>query len=144
MAIYPTNKYMNPEDIMAMQELAAMDDPTARMEALGGMQRMASGMGQYKAPQERSNGRVVGLNSPMEGLGAMGQQLVGAYMNKQLMDRYGQILDKNNQDRSMAAQRIASRYFPQALRNAQGAVVQSYPVDVQTGSNGAPLDYYGF
>lgn len=126
MAGIPMNKYMNPEDILAMQELAGIDDPDARMGALGGMQRMASAMGQYKAPQERSNGRVVGLTSPMEGLGAMSQQLVGASMNRQLMDKYGQILDQNNMDRRNAAQRIGSKYLVDALRN------------------GMPLGDYGF
>ena len=131
-----------------MQEMAAIDDPDARMASYGGMQRMASGMGQYKAPQERSNGRVVGLNSPMEGLGAMGQQLAGAYMNKQLRDQYGSSLDKNNADRSGAAGRIGAKYLVGALRGQQPGGAQAFPV---AGQNPAmqneltpyEMDYYG-
>lgn len=138
MAAIPMNKYMTPEDIANMQELAGIDDPDARIAAYGGMQRMASNMGQYKAPQERSNGRVVGLTSPLEGLGAMGQQLAGAYMNKGLMDKYGSILDQNNLDRRNAASKIGSRYLVNALR---GPAAQSFPVANQNPAVTSDLPY---
>jgi hypothetical protein len=73
-------------------------------------------------------------------------------MNKNLMDKYGAIMDKNNQQRISAAQMLAD-----ALRRAPAAgaatpgTAQSYPVTPQSPAVTTPItsytpheiDYYG-
>jgi hypothetical protein len=132
--------------------LAGIEDPNDRMNTMAGMQRYANMLPQMGQIRERSNGRVVGRTSAMEGLGQMGSQLAGAYMNKELMDKYGAIMDKNNQQRISAAQMLADalRRTPAAGAAAPG-VAQAYPVASQTPANGREIpaytpheiDYYG-
>lgn len=161
----PMNSYISPEQA-AM--LAGIEDPDSRMSTMGGMQRFANMLPQMNQIKERSNGRVVGRTDPMEGLAQMGSQMAGAYMNKGLMDKYGQIMDANNKQRQEAAMAIARAY---ALRNAgqpgavnapgaspnvaqpgmNSSVAQAFPVAPQTPTNGRELpaytpheiDYYG-
>jgi hypothetical protein len=145
----PMNGYLTPEQA-AM--LAGIEDPNDRMNTMAGMQRYANMLPQMGQIRERSNGRVVGRTSAMEGLGQMGSQLAGAYMNKELMDKYGAIMDKNNQQRISAAQMLAEalRRAPAAGAAAPG-VAQAYPVASQTPANGREIpaytpheiDYYG-
>jgi hypothetical protein len=145
----PMNGYLTPEQAAAM---AGIEDPGERMNTLGGMQRFANMLPQMNQIKERSNGRVVGRTDPMEGLAQMGSQLAGAYMNKNLMDKYGAIMDKNNQQRISAAQMLADalRRTPAAGAAAPG-VAQAYPVASQTPANGREIpaytpheiDYYG-
>jgi hypothetical protein len=121
------NSYLTPEQA-AM--LAGIEDPNERMNTMGGVQRMANMLPQMNQIKERSNGRVVGRTSPMEGLAQMGSQLAGAYMNKDLMTEYGEIMNKNNKQRMDAAVMIAD-----ALRKAPKAgevpgSAQSFPVDM--------------
>jgi len=147
--VIPMNGYLTPEQA-AM--LAGIEDPNDRMSTMGGMQRFANMLPQMNQIKERSNGRVVGRTDPMEGLSQMGSQLAGAYMNKSLMDKYGSIMDANNQQRMNTAKMIA-----EALRRAPAAgaatpgVAQSYPVTPQSPPVTAPMtsytpheiDYYG-
>lgn len=106
------NQYLTPE---AAAQLAGIEDPEDRMMTMAGVQGFANALPGAGRIQERSNGRVVGRTSPMEGLGQMGSQLAGAYMNKQLMDKYGSIMDQNNESRMSTARMIA-----EALRRAPG------------------------
>jgi hypothetical protein len=142
----PMNGYLTPEQA-AM--LAGIEDPSDRMSTMGGMQRFANMLPQMNQIKERSNGRVVGRTDPMEGLAQMGSQLAGAYMNKNLMDKYGAIMDANNKQRMSTAQMIA-----EALRRAPAAgaatpatpatpgSAQSYPVAPQSPAVTAPLYQY--
>lgn len=110
MAAFPTNSYITPEQAAMM---AGIEDPQARMNTFGGMQNFANAMPAMARIKERDNGRVVGRTSPMEGLGQLSSQLASAYMNKDLMDRYGAIMNDNNQSRMTTARMIA-----EALRRA--------------------------
>lgn len=145
----PMNNYLTPEQAAMM---AGIEDPADRMATMRGMQGFANMLPQMNQIKERSNGRVVGRTDPMEGLAQMGSQLAGAYMNKNLMDKYGAIMDKNNQQRQDTAMAIARAY---ALRNAGqpggSGVAQSYPVAPQSPANlreipaltPYEIDYYG-
>jgi hypothetical protein len=145
----PMNGYLTPEQAAAM---AGIEDPNDRMNTMAGMQRYANMLPQMNQIKERSNGRVVGRTDPMEGLSQMGSQLAGAYMNKNLMDKYGAIMDANNKQRMSTAQMIA-----EALRRAPAAgaavpgTAQSYPVSPQNPAIAREIpaytpheiDYYG-
>jgi hypothetical protein len=158
MAGVPMNSYLTPEQAAAM---AGIEDPNDRMNTMSGMQRFANMLPQMNQIKERSNGRVVGRTDPMEGLAQMGSQLAGAYMNKNLMDKYGAIMDANNQQRMNTAKMIA-----EALRRAPAlgaatpagsatpatpGVAQAYPVAPQNPSVSREIpaytpheiDYYG-
>ena len=147
--VIPMNGYLTPEQAAMM---AGIEDPGERMNTLGGMQRFANMLPQMNQIKERSNGRVVGRTDPMEGLAQMGSQLAGAYMNKSLMDKYGAIMDTNNQQRMSTAKMIADalRRAPAAGAAAPGTA-QSYPVTPQSPPVTAPMtsytpheiDYYG-
>lgn len=116
-------QYMSPEDA---QRLAEMGDPQEQIDAMGGMQRFANNsMGMQQLPQY-GNGRVIGRNSPMEAVGGMAQQMAGAYMNKELADKYGAILNQGNKNRGAASAMIVN-----ALRKAQIGGAE-------------PLDYAGY
>ena len=115
-------QYMSPEDA---QRLAEMGDPQEQIEAMYGLQRQANNMGMQQLPQY-GNGRVIGRNSPMEAVGGAAQQIAGAYMNKQLADKYGDILKQGNANRGNAAGMIVN-----ALRKAQMGGAE-------------PLDYAGY
>ena len=143
------NSYITPEQA-AM--LAGIEDPKDRMNTMGGMQQFANMLPAMSRIKERDNGRVVGRTSAMEGLGQMGSQIAGAYMNKQLMDKYGAIMDKNNASRSQTALLIA-----QALRGAgqqpgttqaqpnpaqAKPVAQAFPVNMQSNIRTNPMDPY--
>lgn len=138
----PMNSYITPEQAAAM---AAIEDPKDRMNTFGGMQNFANALPAMNRIKERDNGRVVGRTSAMEGLGQMGSQLAGAYMNKNLMDQYGAMMDKNNASRSNTALMIA-----QALRKAPpggapaapGAAIPGNP-NLPTGLTPYEVDYYG-
>jgi hypothetical protein len=139
----PMSSYISPEQA-AM--LAGIEDPKDRMNTMGGMQTMANMLPAMGRIKERDNGRVVGRTSAMEGLGQMGSQLAGAYMNKSLMDKYGAMMDKNNASRSQTALLIA-----QALRGAGGQPgaapaqpggAQAFPVNMQNPDVTYPLDPY--
>lgn len=112
----PMNTYMTPEQAAASADsaaaLAGIEDPQERMRTMGGMQQFANQLPQMNRIKERDNGRVVGRASMMEGLGQMGSQLAGAYMNKQLMDKYGSMMDDNNAARINAARIFALRGQP--------------------------------
>lgn len=150
----PMNSYISPEEA-AM--LAGIEDPKDRMNTMGGMQQYASMLPAMGRIKERDNGRVVGRTSGMEGLGQVASQMAGAYMNKNLMDKYGSIIDKNNSSRKDAALTLARAY---ALRNAgqpgatpvQPGGAQAFPVNMQNPATVTPLpaglnpyevDYYG-
>lgn len=145
----PMNNYLTPEQAAMM---AGIEDPADRMATMRGMQGFANMLPQMNQIKERSNGRVVGRTDPMEGLAQMGSQLAGAYMNKNLMDKYGAIMDANNKQRMSTAQMIAEalRRTPAAGATAPG-VAQAYPVASQTPANGREIpsltpheiDYYG-
>lgn len=100
----PMNSYLTPEQAAAM---AAIEDPKDRMNTFGGMQQYATQLPMMNQIRERNNGRVVGRTSAMEGLGQMGSQIAGAYMQKQLMDKYGSIMDANNKSRQAVALQLA-------------------------------------
>lgn len=102
-------QYMSPEDI---QQMAEMDDPEMRMNALAGKQRMADRMATKQLDTQRSVNGVAGRISPLEALGNVATNAAGAYMQNDLAKQYGGILDKNNQQRGGYAKRIA-----EALRN---------------------------
>lgn len=152
MAALPMNNYLTPEQAAMM---AGIEDPSERMNTMGGMQRFANMLPQMNQIKERSNGRVVGRTDPMEGLAQMSSQLAGAYMNKNLMDKYGAIMDANNKQRQDTAMAIARAY---ALRNAgqptaatPATPATASPVTPQTPAAATPLtsytpyeiDYYG-
>jgi hypothetical protein len=134
----PMNSYLSPE---AAAMMAGIEDPKDRMNTMGGMQTFANQLPAMNRIKERDNGRVVGRTSLMEGLGQAGSQIAGAYMNKQLMDKYGALMDKNNASRQDAALRIA-----QALRRPDagaqpGAVAPS--AAMPSGLTPHEVDYYG-
>jgi hypothetical protein len=148
----PMNQYITPEQAAMM---AGIEDPKDRMNTMGGMQAYANALPAMGRIKERDNGRVVGRTSAMEGIGQLGSQLAGAYMNKNLMDKYGAMMDKNNASRSQTALLIA-----QALRGAgqpgaaqaQPGSAQAFPVNMQNPAMSTPLpsgmtpyelDYYG-
>ena len=143
----PMNSYLTPEQAAAM---AAIEDPKDRMNTMGGMQNFATQLPMMNRIQERNNGRVVGRTSAMEGLGQMGSQIAGAYMQKNLMDKYGAIMDANNKSRQEVALALARA---SALRNAPtGTPAQSFPVSnpnprvsvpLPTGMTPYEVDYYG-
>lgn len=120
------NKYMNVDDIAAMQEMASMDDPEARIESMAGLQGLANRTGGIKKLGEYGNGRVIGANSPLEALGGIAQNAMGAYMQKDLASKYGGILDKANAARGNAAGKIGSKYVVDALRKNQIPGVESF------------------
>jgi hypothetical protein len=134
------NSYITPEQAAMM---AGIEDPSMRMNTFGGMQNFANQLPQMGRIKERDNGRVVGRTSPLEGLGQVASQFAGAYMNKQLMDKYGAIMDKNNEGRMSTARLIA-----EALRRAPGGApaapgaAQSFPVNMQNPAQTFPLDPY--
>lgn len=117
------NKYMNVDDLAAMEEMARIDDPQARIDSLGGLQGLASGM-RSKGPKERDNGRVVGAISPLETIGGIAQNAAGAFMNKSLADKYGGILDANNAARGTAAKNIVN-----ALRRTKNPAESGFDSD---------------
>lgn len=137
----PMNSYISPEEA-AM--LAGIEDPKDRMNTMGGMQTMANMLPAMGRIKERDNGRVVGRTSAMEGLGQVASQMAGAYMNKNLMDKYGSIMDKNNASRSDAALRIARalRGAGQPGAPAQPGGAQAFPVTMQNPAVTYPLDPY--
>ena len=137
----PMNSYITPEQA-AM--LAGIEDPKDRMNTMGGMQTMANMLPAMGRIRERDNGRVVGRTSAMEGLGQMGSQIAGAYMNKSLMDKYGAIMDKNNEGRMSTARLIAEalRKAPPGGAQAQPGAAQSFPVNMQNPAMSYPLDPY--
>ena len=112
------NKYLTPEDMAAAQEMAGIDDPEARIDSMAGLQGLANSM-RVKNLQQYGNGRVIGATSPLDAIGGVAMNAAGAYAQKSLADKYGSILDKNNLDRVGAAKMLASKYLPNALRNAQ-------------------------
>lgn len=120
------NKYMNPDDIAAMQEMAGMDDPEARIESMAGLQGLANRTGGIKRLGEYGNGRVIGANSGLEAIGGIAQNALGAYMQKDLATKYGSILDKANQGRANAAGKIGSKYMVDALRQNKIPGVESF------------------
>lgn len=147
----PMNSYITPEQAAMM---AGIEDPKERMATFGGMQGFATQLPAMNRIKERDNGRVVGRTSAMEGLGQMGSQLAGAYMNKQLMDKYGAIMDKNNEGRMSTARLIAEalRKAPTPGAQAQPSGAQVFPVNMQNPATATPLpaglnpyeiDYYG-
>lgn len=97
-------QYMSPEDI---QQMAEMDDPEMRMNALAGKQRMADRMVAKQLDTQRSVNGVAGRISPLEALGNVATNAAGAYMQNDLAKQYGGILDKNNAQRGGYAKRIA-------------------------------------
>jgi hypothetical protein len=119
------NKYMNVDDIAAMEEMARIDDPQARIDTLSGMQGLANSM-RVKGLPERGNGRVIGATSPLEALGGVASNAMGAYMNKSLADKAGGILDANNAARGNAASKIGSKYMVNALRNNKIPGLESF------------------
>lgn len=144
----PMNSYITP-DQAAM--LAGIEDPKDRMNTFGGMQTMANMLPAMNRIKERDNGRVVGRTSAMEGLGQMGSQIAGAYMNKNLMDKYGAIMDKNNEGRMSTARLIAEALRSagqpsptQAQPNPAQArpVAQAFPVNMQSNVRTYPIDPY--
>lgn len=122
------NKYMSPDDIAAMQEMASMDDPEARIDSMSGLQGMANGMKVNKLG-EYGNGRVIGANSPWEAVGGIAKNAMGAYMQKDLADKYGGILDKANAARGNAAGKIGSKYMVDALRNNKLPGIEAFQQD---------------
>ncbi|CAB5223174.1 hypothetical protein UFOVP381_3 [uncultured Caudovirales phage] len=138
----PMNQYLTPEQAAMM---AGIEDPSMRMNTFGGMQTFANQLPAMNRIKERDNGRVVGRTSAMEGLGQMGSQLAGAAMQKNMMDKYGAIMDKNNQGRMDTARLIA-----EALRRAPaggasaapGAAIPGNP-NLPTGLTPYEVDYYG-
>lgn len=132
------DQYLSPE---AAAELAGINDPEMEMLALNPMAQTAKGL-QGIRPMERSNGRVVGATSPLEAIGAAGANIAGAYMNKQLMDKYGGIMGKNADARKGAARKIAGHYYADALRKSgtPDYAAQSYPVDPQSAAEMYPLE----
>jgi hypothetical protein len=118
------NQYLTPEQAATM---AGIEDPSMRMNTMAGMQTFANQLPAMNRIKERDNGRVVGRTSMMEGLGQMGSQLAGAAMQKNMMEKYGAIMDKNNQGRMDTARLIA-----EALRRApaggQPGGAQAFPV----------------
>ena len=111
------NKYMTPEDLANAEAMAGIDDPEARMDSMAGLQGMANGM-RVKGLNQYGNGRVIGATSPLDALGGVAMNAMGAYAQKGLADKYGSILDKNNMDRMGAARKLSSKYLPNALRTA--------------------------
>jgi len=102
-------QYMTPEQI---QQLAEMDDPEARMNAMSGKQLMADRMYAKPLQTDRSVNGIAGRISPFEALGNVATNAAGAYMQNDLAKQYGGMLDKNNAQRGDYAKRIA-----QALRS---------------------------
>lgn len=155
------SKYMSPEEIAAMAKIAGIEDPAMRMNTFSGMQSYANQLPQMGAIRERSNGRVVGRTSPMEGLGQLGSQLAGAYMSKNLMDKYGSIMDANNQQRMSVAQMMIDELrknrqpsqaaVPGAAPTPNSPVAQSFPIAPQSPAQMREIpaltpyeiDYYG-
>lgn len=137
----PMNSYLTPEQAAMM---AGIEDPKDRMNTFGGMQQFANMLPAMNRIKERDNGRVVGRTSAMEGLSQMGSQLAGAYMNKQLMDKYGAIMDKNNEGRMSTARLIAEalRKTPAPGTQAQPGGAQAFPVNMQNPAVTYPLDPY--
>jgi hypothetical protein len=119
------NKYMNVDDISAMEEMARIDDPQARIDSMQGLQGLANGM-RMKSLPERGNGRLIGATSGLEALGGIAQNVTGAAMQKGLADKYGSILDQNNAARGNAASKIGSKYMVNALRQNQIPGVESF------------------
>lgn len=144
-----TNKYVSPEEIAAMAKIAGIEDPSMRMNTYAGLQNFANQMPAMGAIRQRDNGRVVGRTSAMEGLGQLGSQLAGAYMNKQLFDKYGSIMDANNQQRTNVAQMIIDELRKNRQPGAPAATAS--PVTPQSPAVATPLtsytpyeiDYYG-
>ena len=119
------NKYMNPDDLAAMEEMARIDDPQARIDSMQGLQGLANGMRKTKLG-EYGNGRVIGAINPLEAIGGVAQNAMGAYMQKDLAGKYGKILDDNNAARGNAASKIGSKYMVNALRNNKIPGVESF------------------
>lgn len=105
------SQYMSPEDA---QRLAEMGDPQDDIEALLPMQRLANQTGGIKRLGEYGNGRVIGANSPLEALGGVAQNAMGAYMQKDLAGKYGDIFKQANKNRGSAAGMLVN-----ALRSAK-------------------------
>jgi signal recognition particle subunit SEC65 len=143
--ITPPNSYITPEQAAMM---AGIEDPSMRMNTFGGMQAFANQLPQMGRIRERDNGRVVGRTSAMEGLGQMGSQMAGAYMNKNLMDKYGKVMDQNNAMRMSTAKMIAEalrnagRGQPQGTPVAAPSAAQAFPVNMQNPQMAYPLDPY--
>lgn len=116
-------QYMSPEDA---QKLAEMGDPQDQIEALQGMQGLANRTGGIKKLGEYGNGRVIGANSGLEALGGIAQNAMGAYMQKDLAGKYGDILKQGNANRGTASNMIVN-----ALRKAKMGGAE-------------PLDYAGY
>lgn len=97
-------QYMTPEQI---QQMAEMDDPEMRMNAMAGKQLMADRMYAKPLQTDRSVNGIAGKISPMEVLGNVATNAAGAYMQNDLAKQYGGMLDKNNAQRGSYAKRIA-------------------------------------
>lgn len=145
----PMNSYITPEQAA---KLAEIEDPKDRMNTFGGMQQFANMLPAMNRIKERDNGRVVGRTSAMEGLGQMGSQLAGAYMSKNLMDKYGSIMNDSNKSRGEATLAIIRALRGEADPNKPPTSAQAIPVRMQnpvtatpmpTGLNPYEVDYYG-
>lgn len=119
--------YITPEQA---QKLAETGNPDDQINALGGVQGFANGMGMRNL-RERDNGRVVGVTSPLEAIGGAAQQISGAAMQGMLANKYGDILKQGNKNRGLAAKDIVN-----ALRGNQ-------PGALPTDANGFPTDAAG-
>lgn len=144
----PMNQYYTAAEIDQMnaaQKLAGIEDPKDRMNTMSGMQTFASQLPAMNRIKERDNGRVVGRTSMMEGLGQMGSQLAGAYMQKNLMDRYSDIMKDNNKARVDAAGLFTQAKID-ALRRAQAGAqpggAQTFPVSAPNAPRTFPIDPY--
>ena len=110
-------KYLTPEDLVAGEEIAGLHDPFDEINNYAGMQRFANNnMGLQQLPQYGNN-RVIGRNSVLEAIGGAAQQVAGAYMNKALHDKYGDILEKAGDNRKKTYRDMTAKYRADALRN---------------------------
>lgn len=90
--------YLTPEQLEQMQQFAQTQDPEDQVKALLGLQEMANRMHSNGIPM-RDNGRVVGPTSAWEVAGNVAKDAAGAYMQKNLSDKYKGILDENSKAR---------------------------------------------
>ena len=97
--------YLTPEQIEQLKQFAETQDPQDQIDALMGLQQMANRMHSSAIPM-RDNGRVVGPTSGWEVAGNVAKDMAGAYMNKNLSDRYKGILDQNSKARGGYAQAV--------------------------------------
>ena len=97
--------YLTPEQIEQMAQFAQTQDPQDQIDALMGLQQMANRMHSNGIPL-RENGRVVGPTSGWEVAGNAAKDMAGAYMNKNLSDKYKGILDQNSASRGNYAKAV--------------------------------------